>query len=1167
MLMRITAVVALFSFAALLSAQNDPYGRITGQVKDSTGAAAPAAAVTLRNLDTNVSTSTVTNGEGFYEISQLNPGSYRIAIVLKGFKQYDRGPIELHLGDVLSIDATLELGSFSEKVIVTADAAAVETTNASLGQVVQHQNITDLPLPAGSPLYLLQLAPGVAAGTPPTLPWLPNAVNNLSGALAGGTRSGASEYMLDGTPNMTQGGQTAFAPPPEMIQEVRVQTVAYDASVGHYTGALVNMAVKTGTNSVHGDAVYSYTNRALMARDFFTNRSIYDLTTGPVTQQKIDTFWPGNEISHYRVSVGGPVYIPKLYDGRNRTFWMTGVEPLYRAKAEPNFFTVPTAQERQGDFSQLLGLGSAYQIYDPASITPTTTGHTTRQPLVGNIIPPSRIDPLAAKLMTYYPMPNVSGSKDFQNNYYDAQMRTGPYYGVISRFDQVVNQNNRFYLTASWSSTDVNFQQAFHNIARGQILHRGYAALSADDVLILRPDLVLDVRAGVTRYMMDQHPESFGFNLASLGFAPSLVKSLDPATTSLPLISPTGYASIGDTSGSTNPTTYYNFASTLSHSRAAHSLRLGVDYRILQENDYNYGAVSPSIDFAAMWTKGPTDTSGASPIGQGLASLLFGLPTGGTKDVNASYAQESRYLGLFLQDDWRVRPNLTVNLGLRYEVDFPMTERYNRSTRGFDFTTPNPIQAAAQAAYALNPLPELPASRFSTPGGLLFAGINGQPRGIWDTRTNQWAPRFGIAWALRPTTIVRTGYGIFYSALGADTSNVKQQGYNQATALQPSLDNGVTFHATLENPFPDGWLAPVGASQGLATYVGRGPGFFDPTRRDPYLQQWSFGLQQQLGSLVMEAGYVGNRGAHLGEDQNYNSIPAQYLSTSLYRDNNVINYLAQTVPNPFLNIPQFAGSNLLGKTVARSQLLKPFPEFQGLTATTDGGASWYHSLQTRVQKRFSHGVMFTASYTWSKFMESMDKLNPTDPRPEHVISGADRPQVFVVSTIYELPFGRGKRWLSSASGWRNQVAGGWQIQGIYQGQSGPPLAWGNFFFYGDVHNITLPVSQRTPDEWFNVNAGFQRASALQPANNIRIFPSRLNNVRGDGYNNFNLSLFKNFQIHERWKLQFRAEAIDALNHAMFDVPNTDPSSTLFGQVSGVSGGQQRQIFVGAKLHW
>lgn len=1160
-------VVCLLSLSALLSAQNDPYGRITGQVKDSTGAAAPAASVRLRNLDTNVTTTTTTNAEGFYELSQLNPGSYRIEIELKGFKQYDRGPIELHVGDVLSLDAALQLGSFSEKIIVTADAAIVESTNASLGQVVQHQSIADLPLPAGSPMYLLQLVPGVAAGTSPTTPWLPNAVNTLSGALAGGTRSGASEYMLDGTPNMTQGGQTAFAPPPEMIQEVRVQTVAYDASVGHFTGALVNMAVKTGANSVHGDAVYSYTDRALMAPDFFTDRAIFDPTTGPVTQQKIDTFWPGNQISHYRGDVGGPVYIPKLYDGRNRTFWMVGVDTLYRAKAEPGYFTVPTAQERQGNFSQLLALGSAYQIYDPASITPTTTGHTTRTPLVGNIIPASRIDPTAAKLMTYYPMPNVSGSKDFQNNYYDPQMRTGPYYGVIGRFDQVITQNNRFYVTPSWSSTDVNFQQAFHNIARGQVLHRGYDGLAADDVLILRSDLILDIRAGVTRYMMDQHPESFGFDLASLGFAPSLVKGLDPTTTSMPLISPTGYASLGDTSGSTNPTTYYNFAATLSHTRSTHSLRLGIEYRILQENDYDYGAVSPSIDFANTWTKGPTDTSGASPIGQGLASLLFGLPTGGTKDVNSSYAQESRYLGLFAQDDWRVRPTLTVNIGLRYEVDYGMTERYNRSTRGFDFTTANPIQSAAQAAYALNPLPELPASQFLTPGGLLFAGVNGQPRGMWDTRDNQWAPRFGIAWAVRPTTVIRTGYGIFYSALGADTSNVKQQGYDQATSLQPSLDNGVTFTSTLQNPFPNGWLAPAGAAQGLATYVGRGPGFFYPERRDPYMQQWSFGLQQQFHGLMMEAGYVGNRGAHLAEDQNYNSIPAQYLSTSLYRDPTVINYLAQTVANPFVNIPQFAGSNLLGKTIARSQLLKPFPEFQALTATVDGGASWYHSLQTHVQKRFSQGYTFTASYTWSKFMESMDKLNMTDPRPEHVISGADRPQIFVVSAIYELPFGHGKPWFGSLAGWRNNVVGGWQIQGIYQGQSGPPLAWGNIFFYGNVHDITLPVGQRSPDEWFNVNAGFQRASAQQPANNIRIFPSRLNNVRGNGFNNFNLSLFKNIQLHERWKLQLRAEAIDAFNHPMFDTPNMDPSSTLFGQVSDVNGGQQRQIFVGAKLHW
>ena len=322
------------------------------------------------------------------------------------------------------------------------------------------------------------------------------------------------------------------------------------------------------------------------------------------------------------------------------------------------------------------------------------------------------------------------------------------------------------------------------------------------------------------------------------------------------------------------------------------------------------------------------DNSPAAPMGQGLASFLLGLPTTGQADKNPSYAEQSNYLGLFLQDDWKLTRNLTLNVGLRYELDSPTTERYNRTNRGFDFTSPNPVQARALASYASSPIPEVPASQFRAPGGLLFAGVDGVPRGLWDADRNNFAPRIGLAWSVRPAAVIRAGYGIFFESLGTDRNDVSQQGYSQRTGVTPSLDNGLTFRATLANPFPDGLLAAQGSAAGLATYVGRAPTFFTPTRSAGYMQRWSFTIQQQLASRVLvEAGYLGNRGTAMALGEEYDPIPAIYLSRSPVRDQAANDRLTQAVNNPFYGLAEFTGSNMVGRTVNRSQLLRPYPQF------------------------------------------------------------------------------------------------------------------------------------------------------------------------------------------------------------------------------------------------
>ena len=1157
----------LLLLVCMALAQN-PYGRITGRVTDAAGAVAPGATVRAVNVETNVAVTTTTNNEGNYELPNLNPGRYRLVVELAGFKRYERGPFELRVGDVLTIDVSLELGAIAESVTVTAEAPLLESATASIGQVIDNRRILDLPLPGASPMYLTQLTPGVVSTNPPTHGWLPHAVDAVSNIATAGTRTRSSEFTLDGIPNVSREGQLSFSPPPEMLQEFRVQTAAFDASVGHFTGSYVNMVLKSGTNDFHGDLVFGHVSRPLMTKPFFTNRFIYDTSTGPVTPEKIAQAWPPVKTNRYRASLSGPVWLPKLYDGRNRTFWTYGVDVLDRIRPEQAFYTVPTARQRQGDFSELLALGEQYQIYDPATIAPAPAGRFSRQPFPGNVIPASRIDPMAKRLLGYYPLPNAAGTADGRNNYSDPQPRRIDYHSQSARVDQAFGGSHRLYGSLSWAYLLETWDNAFHNESKGMARNRQHRGFALDDVITPRADLVVNLRYGLTRFILYDRPLSLGFDLGSLGFPASLVGLLDRKVTAFPEILLDGYATLGYSSGFRNVTTYHTFSGTISHIRGNHSLRWGGEFRVLRENNYNWGNVAPHIEFGTLWTRGPLDNSPAAPIGQGLAAFLLGLPTTGYADRNASYAEQSKYAALFIQDDFKLTRNLTLNAGLRWEGELPVTERYNRTNRGFDFVTPNPVEPAARAAYARNPIPQVPVEQFRVVGGLRFAGVGGQPRGLFDTDWNNFAPRVGLAWRLGQAWVVRAGYGVFFNQMGSDRTDVYQQGFSQRTTLVPSLDNGLTFRATLANPFPDGLLEPPGASLGLKTYLGRAPGFFTPTRKPGYLQRWSFNIQREFPHRVLlEVGYVGSRGTGLDLSEQLDPIPAEYLSRSPVRDQATIDLLSRAVPNPFFGLPEFEGSGLAGRTVPLSQLLRPYPHFTGISTTLSTGFSWYHSLQARAEKRFSHGYTVTAAYTWSKFMEAIEKLNPTDLHPHHVISPQDRPHHIVVSAIWEAPFGRGKRWLAQARGFVGHLVEGWSVQGIYQGQSGPPIGFGNILFYGNIHDIVLPRAQRRVERWFNTEAGFERDVRKQLASNIRTFPLRLTGLRADGYNNWDLSLFKTIRVSERVRLQLRAEAQDAFNHAMFAAPNTTPTSTLFGQVTSIVGTEQRRVQVGAKLSW
>jgi hypothetical protein len=1151
--------------AASLSAQ-DPRGTITGLVTDSSNALIPAATVRATNLETNVAATAVSNGQGAYEISHLNPGTYKVEAEITGFKTWTQPKVELRMGDRVRLDITLAPGDIKEVVEIRAQAPVLESATASISQVMTSRQVAELPLRSGSVAYLFTMAPGtIMTALPYDGPWNIDQSSNIS---IGGARGTTADFNIDGVSNNGKGGSTAFVPPPDMVQEVRVDANAYDAAVGHGGGGSVNITLKSGTNTLHGNVGASVSSGPMMTRNWFSNNFIYDPTTGPITPEKIKANTPSSRWLRESVSIGGPVYIPKVYNGRNRTFWMFGYQSHNRRRPVATQHGVPTDAERGGDFSALLRLGSQYQIYDPFTTVAAANGRFSRQPFAGNRIPANRIDPIAKNTLKYYPQPNTAGTADGQNNYSRTRQDTQDLYQPLARVDHNFSENHRMFARYSHSDFFGHFDELVSGSnVRGRRRRRPHRGFAVDDVIVLNSSMVLDVRYGFTWFEEFQSFDNMGWDLKEFGFPQSFISQLAPAAISFPLINVTGLLQLGNDGGFIQPTYTHSLLTTLNWTRGSHSFRFGFDGRSVYDNAYTFGSVSPQLNFAETYTRGPLDNSPVAPFGQGVASFLLGIPTGGFSDLNASKAEHSSFYGLYAQDDWRVSRTFTLNLGLRWEVETPLTERFNRSTRDFDFVTPSPVQAAAQAAYARAPIPEIAASAFRVLGGPTFLGVGGQPRTQREMYRRAFMPRIGLAWQFRPRMVLRGGWGLFFGLVGADFSDATQPGYSQRSNIIPSNDNGITYAASISNPLPNGLAQPAGSSAGLLTYVGQTPGFSSSDGRRPYTQRWSTSLQlEPFANSVVELGYMGSRTVRLRVSTDFNPVPAQYLSTSTVRDQAVIDRLSASVTSPFFGIPGFdATSFYSSRTIGRSQLLKPYPHFSGLSTSLPAGSSWYNAFTTRFERRMTGGLLVQANYTWSKTLEAVNYLNATDSRPEHVVSDLDRPHRIALIGMYELPFGKGKRFASGARGVLQGVIGGWQMQADWQLQSGAPLNWGNVIYTGNFADIALSTSQRSVSRWFNTS-GFEKAANRQLGNNIRYFPSRISGARADGINIADLSLFKTFRFKEKLRIQLRGEAEGVMNHPNFNPPNLVPNNSLFGVVSATQTGQEeRRIFVGLKL--
>jgi hypothetical protein len=1136
-----TLTLLALSLLPLAAAAQDYRATVVGRVTDSSGAAVPGAQVRAINLDTAAASTAVSSEGGDYVIPALQPGRYRLEVEKQNFKKFVRAEFTLSVQERPTLDVALEPGEVSDTVTVTSEAPLLETSNASRGEVITGRTLVDLPLNGRNAFALAALTPGVnftARGQAST--FLRTTANNgISSATIGGGQPRSNEALLDGVPNTGSDGLIQFVPSVDATQEFKVQTNSFDAEFGRFTGGVINATIKSGTNEIHGSAFEFLRNSALNARDPFA-RTIpqfgYNLFGG---------------------TIGGPITLPKKvfgplgYEGKNRSFFFFSYEGSREGVPRAFVSTVPTALQRQGNFTE----SPTTIIYDPLTAVRQPNGSFLRTAFAGNVIPAGRIDPIAKALLDLFPLPNTPGLvNNYQLSFKDKVFDNG----YVARLDHRFSERHQIFGRYSFRRFGVGRLGGFKNEVTGDSETRDAPGFAFDDTLTVSSTLILNFRYGFSRFLVSSAADNVGTDISRFGFPARLVSA--QLVNAIPQVAINGYTTLSGANklnrGAEDAHTFRAGATKIAGNQ---TFRFGGEMRLLRSNNGSLGAnAAGTFSFNSNFTRGPNPAVNVNTPQQSFASFLLGLPTGGQLDNNAATAEQATYYGFYVQDDFRVTPKLTVNLGVRYEWEGENTERYNRFNRGFAFDQASPIEAQAKANYAASPIPEVPASAFQVRGGLLFAGVGGQPRGLTDLDRNNVAPRVGVAYQLTDKTVLRGGYGLFYGAT-TQLSEVRQ-GFSVSTQFVASNDGFITPADTLSNPFRNGFLNATGAGLGLLTLAGQGVSFVDPARKMPFTHQYQFSVQQQLpGQILLDAAYAGSLGRDLPVNQQVNAIPLQFITAA--RQTFVStgrNTLTDPVNNPFFGV--LTSGSLTGRTTTRGQLLRPFPQFTSVTALNRSiGESRYDALQAKATRRFSAGLSLIASYTFSKQLDRLRFLNDTDPEPVKEINEFDTPHRLVVSGVYELPFGRGQRFLGDVRGFGGKLIEGWQVNVIYQFASGIPLEFTNAELK-ELRSAALPGDQRTTDRWFDTSV-FRRRETLELA-----ALSRLSDVRAPGRNNVDISLFKTTTIAERLRLQFRAESFNAFNRPEFSSPNTDFNSPNFGRITSTNT-FARQYQFALKLLW
>jgi hypothetical protein len=1172
--------------AAGVAAAQEFRGTIEGTVADSTGGVLPGVTVTVTNTATAVEQHVVTDENGRFRVLYLNPGSYSVTAELSGFKKFVRLGNEVRVGDVVRVDVVLETGGITETVSVTAERPPLNTSSGISGTTIDSKQIAELPLGDGTAYMLTRLAPGIMDTS--DLHFARPADNgNLAGIVTNGVQGG-NEFTIDGSPNMSNARGVGFSPPSDAIEQFKVQTNAFDAQTGHTAGSVVNLAVKSGTNSLR------------LATSYF-NRGDSRAATPLLTIRNNGTK-PTREYNRYTGTLSGPIL-------RNRTFFMGSFEHLRDVQPEPATYTVPTEAMRRGDFNEFTT-----QIFDPASVNAAGV----RQPFANNQIPSTRIDHVAAAYAAYYPLPNRPGTV---SNYFTNQLRPYDYNGGMGRVDHNFSDANRLYVTTYWNKRQedrYNWAQDAANATDGGVIngfeitkgfdYRTNAGVTTGYTSTMSSNLLLDVRGSWSRFGEYRDPAA-EFDLSSLGFSQSTLRAMGDYKY-LPLMTLGSFSTTNENStiaslgsrrsdfgdGFNRPLDTISFGPTITRVMGSHTPRAGYDFRLQRWAITNNGFPGGRFQFNGSYTRA-NNTAALNDRAQSWAQFLLGLPTSATGAVATPATQSSQfeiaspgewtqmYHHFFIQDDWRVSSKLTANLGLRLEINTGMRESSDRNLAGFDLTSSNPIEPQAIAAYALNPIPEIPVSAFKVRGGLLFAD-----GAVNETKT-KLLPRAAAAYSFDDRTVLRGGVGLF--SYDYFFENINQTGFSQATPVLTTQDNGITFTgATLSDPLPGGTLIqPVGSALGLRSNLGQNLGtLYQPDRTTPYYVRWEANLQRDLGNgLVAAFIYVGSRGTNLPVTRAINNVPIQYMSTSRSRDNAVETFLTGNVPSPFTGL--LPGSTINGATVQRQQILRPFPEFGTISVEEYTGSDRYNAATVQIEKRFRGLNSLSAQYTRSSTRDKLNFLNPQDSILEDRVSPNDRPHRFSMAGTYGLPFGRAHRWGSNWNDLIEAIAGGWQVSGTYQYQNGAPLAFTTNTYFDaacSTEALTSSIGKKSGSSisgldtpGWDISCFYfhdaavqtngvddpvkQRADQrIQLGNNIRYFPTTLPHVRTDDIHLLDVGISKRFAMPRQMTFQVRIEIINALNYTVLWNPDLNPRNSTFGFINQ-DRNNPRDIQIGARF--
>lgn len=1104
-ILRIVATV-IVSFAALAvnGIAQTFQAQITGEVKDQSHAVIPGVQLTAKNAATGATYTAVSNETGIYRFPSLPPGQYTVSCSFPGFKRFEEGPVTLQVNQVLELNVTLQPGEASEQVTVTAAPPPLETESATVGAVVTTRTIQNLPLNVRDPLALVSLTPGVVLG--------PNFGNGggsdvgrnffKSDFNVGAGRSGSQEILMDGAPDTTPDiNRGIIDPPVDSVQEFKVQAQSYDAQFGRTSGAVLNVITKTGTNDLHGVAYDFERHSVLDANTFFNNRS--------------NLKKPSFQRHQFGADLGGAVI-------QNKWFFFGDYEGLRQGYPITTLSTVPTALQRQGDFSQTFAAnGSLIKIYDPTTLVTLPDGTRQRSQYANNMIPQSAFDPVAVAALKFIPLPNLPGNPiTGQNNYiYSANSSTNSNKYDL-RTDANFSESTRMFVRFSRQEDVRTVPGQFALPAGGgRQTTDHYTQAMTDLTHVFTPNLLTDVQFSFSRALAAQFGASQGFNLSQLNLPASYISQVAPQFPVFNLVDTVGTSNGSDSFTQFQPRNVWATLGSVNWQHGRHSIKFGGDWRVLDFNEGQNPQASGSFNFGRLFTQGPNPVAASATAGYGVASFLLGDASSGSVIAINPISTQGLYYALFVQDDWKVSGRLTLNVGLRWDVNIGDREKYNRLA----YFDPMVTSSLAQAAGLLN-----------LRGNLVWIG-KGNAQDQTATDWKDVGPRFGFAYSLSPKTVLRGGYGIFYVPKIIQGNGDGAVEAVRTTPMVATIDN-VTPATKISNPFPQGILpalndrdpnANVGASIAAPTH-----GY-----RNGYMQSWSFGAQRELPwGLVLDVHYWGMKGTRLLENWNINQLPDQYLSLG--------SHLNDLVPNPFYRV--IAAGALSGQTISRQQSLLPFPQYTGVTQVyVPAGNSTYEAGTLQLEKRLSATLTFLAVYTRSKAIDDIrTPLDFYNRRLEKALSSFDAPNQFRLSGVYNIPFGRDREFGKSLNPIVNAIVGDWDVDGILTLQSGLPVSISRpAVNSGQSAHLDNPSIYR----WFNTS-DFTVAPPFTFGNVGPVLPD----VRTDPTRNVDLVVVKNLKASLKdhaITTQFRSEFFNIFNHPQFGAPNGSPASQTFGQVT------------------